>query len=104
MPPTIMVTVGMLPAAAALLDVLPLGLLLLGLELQAATAMAVAVATAASATAEPLRNMGVLLIIGVMLDFRDVLERRAWLAPGDAVPAPQAPAASVCAGGRQLRS
>jgi hypothetical protein len=74
MPPTIMVTVGMLPAAAALLDVLPLGLLALELlelelELQAATARAVAVAAAASATAEPLRNMGVLLIIGVMLDF-----------------------------------
>jgi len=64
-----MVTVGRLPAAAALLDALPLGLLglaleLVELELQAATAMAVAVAAAASATAEPLRNMGVLLIIG----------------------------------------
>jgi hypothetical protein len=66
MPPTIIVTVGMLPlfAAALLLlweVVLPLLLLLLDEDEHAATAKVLAVAAAASATSGILRNMDVLL-------------------------------------------
>src|SRR6516165_4495405 len=88
MPPTIIVTVGML---LLLFDEVVLPLLVLDEDEQAAMAKVLAVAAAASATRGNLRNMDVLLNCRV-----DGLVKRTAKA--------QMLAASVCTCGRQARS